>query len=223
MESTSTRDDSYYSILGLPKRATQDEIKRAYRSLSQVYHPDKQQGSGRKQHASQIFTKIVEAYEVRCMHRQPSNPQPATSKVLSDPAKRDVYDAYGKDGLQATQIAPHLRREDVHAWQHSNMRGPADNTSYQAAYSIIVDARESIQYLSDEHAYQLDPPVISTMSINSLVASALSQRDHGWVGGTLRVANEGGDGGFVCGYRRVLTAFDEITTTATIGASRKPF
>lgn len=67
MASTASHDDSYYSILGLPKRATQDEIKRAYRALSQVYHPDKQQGSGRQQHASQIFTKILEAYEVcRC-------------------------------------------------------------------------------------------------------------------------------------------------------------
>lgn len=69
MASTSAHDDSYYSILGLPKRATQDEIKRAYRSLSQVYHPDKQQGSGRKQHASHIFTKILEAYEVGCGHK----------------------------------------------------------------------------------------------------------------------------------------------------------
>ncbi len=64
---TQPKSDSYYSILGLDKRATQDEIKRAYRALSQVYHPDKQQGSGRQQHASQLFTRILEAYEVRCV------------------------------------------------------------------------------------------------------------------------------------------------------------
>lgn len=218
MASTSSHDDSYYSILGLPKRATQEEIKRAYRSLSQVYHPDKQQGSGREQHASQIFTKILEAYEVGCVTSFVPllGPTTETTKVLSDPAKREVYDTYGKDGLHATQLDPHLSREELRAWQQSHMQGSAD-TNYQAAYNIVVDARDSVHYLPAEHTYQLDPPIISSMSINSLVATSLSIRDSGWVGGELRVANGGGDGGFVCGYKRVLTAFDEIITTATIG------
>lgn len=136
--------------------------------------------------------------------------------MLSDPAKRDVYDTYGKDGLYARQLDPNISQDELQAWQQSNMQGAAD-ASYQAAYSVHVDARNSIHYLPAEHLYQLNPPVISYMSINSLVASSLSARDSGWVGGQLRVANRGGDGGFVCGYKRVLTAFDEITTTATVG------
>lgn len=141
---------------------------------------------------------------------------PPLQQVLSDPAKRDAYDTYGKDFLQATQLNPNVRHDDLRMWQQNNMQGAAD-TSYQAAYSVVVDARQSVQYMPEEHMYLLNPPIISTMSINSLVSSALTVRDSGWVGGQLRVANQGGDGGFVCGYKRTLSAFDEISTTATIG------
>lgn len=60
---------NYYEILGLAKSASQEEIKKAYRSLSKQYHPDvNPDGEAR-------FKEIAEAYE-----------------TLSDPAKRAQYD-----------------------------------------------------------------------------------------------------------------------------------
>ncbi|MFZ2970874.1 MAG: molecular chaperone DnaJ [Minisyncoccia bacterium] len=62
----------YYDALGIPKGASDDEIKRAYRKLAQKYHPDKSGGDEAK------FKEINQAYE-----------------VLSDKKKRSQYDQFG--------------------------------------------------------------------------------------------------------------------------------
>ena len=62
----------FYTTLGVPKSASQDEIKRAYRKLAHQHHPDKQGGDDKK------FKEINEAYQ-----------------VLSDPNKRSQYDQFG--------------------------------------------------------------------------------------------------------------------------------
>jgi curved DNA-binding protein len=65
----------YYKILGVPRNATQEEIKRAYRRLAMKYHPDRNKGN---KEAEEKFKEINEAYA-----------------VLSDPEKRKLYDMYG--------------------------------------------------------------------------------------------------------------------------------
>ena len=67
----------YYEILGVPKAASDDEIKHAYRNLARRAHPDVVHDDDRK-HAETRFKDINEAYA-----------------VLSDPAKRAQYDRYG--------------------------------------------------------------------------------------------------------------------------------
>jgi len=70
----------YYEILGLSKNATDEEIKRAYRTLAVNYHPDKHQGD---RNIEERFKEISEAYE-----------------ALSDPNKRAAYDQFGHEGLK---------------------------------------------------------------------------------------------------------------------------
>ncbi len=70
----------YYEILGIPKDATEEEIKRAYRKLALKYHPDRNPGD---KESEERFKEISEAY-----------------KVLSDPEKRHIYDIYGHEGLE---------------------------------------------------------------------------------------------------------------------------
>ncbi len=71
----------YYSILGVTRSASQDEIKKAYRKSALKYHPDKNPGD---KEAERKFKEISEAYE-----------------VLSDEKKRQMYDQYGPDALRA--------------------------------------------------------------------------------------------------------------------------
>ncbi len=57
--------DSAYKILGIEKTATNDEVKKAYRSMAKKYHPDKveQMGEAHRVMAGEKFKKVQEAYE----------------------------------------------------------------------------------------------------------------------------------------------------------------
>lgn len=70
----------YYDTLEVSRTATQDEIKKAYRKKALQYHPDKNPGDAK---AEKKFKEVSEAYE-----------------VLSDEKKRQLYDRYGKEGVQ---------------------------------------------------------------------------------------------------------------------------
>ncbi len=61
--------DSYYAILNIPKDASEDEIKRSYRHLAQICHPDKTPESVSTSGATSNFMRIQEAYEVNTSQR----------------------------------------------------------------------------------------------------------------------------------------------------------
>lgn len=84
----------YYTILGVSKNATPEEIKRAYRKLARKYHPDLNPGD---KDAETRFKEINEANE-----------------VLSEPEKRQKYDQFGQYWNQASQPgAPRTRTTGV--------------------------------------------------------------------------------------------------------------
>lgn len=58
------REISLYDELNIREDATTAEVKQAYRRLSAVFHPDKQQDESLKEEAAVSFTKIKDAYEV---------------------------------------------------------------------------------------------------------------------------------------------------------------
>ncbi|MBI3532393.1 MAG: molecular chaperone DnaJ [Burkholderiales bacterium] len=71
----------FYEILGVPKNASEDDIKKAYRKLAMKHHPDRNQGDSAKV-AEEKFKEAKEAYE-----------------MLSDAQKRAAYDQYGHAGV----------------------------------------------------------------------------------------------------------------------------
>lgn len=60
-QNTGNNDNSFYNILGVPETASQEDIKKSYRKLSMMHHPDK---NGNSQESKEKIQKINEAYEV---------------------------------------------------------------------------------------------------------------------------------------------------------------
>lgn len=82
--------DDFYEILGVPRNADSDEIKKAYRKLARKWHPDINPGNPE---AEKRFKEISEAYD-----------------CLGNEEKRKLYDEFGKEGLQSGFDAEKVRR-----------------------------------------------------------------------------------------------------------------
>jgi curved DNA-binding protein len=87
----------FYSVLGLSRSATADEIKKSYRKLAAKLHPDKNPGN---KSAEAQFKEVNRAYE-----------------ALGDPKKRALYDEFGEDALREGFDAERMRQYKAWASQ----------------------------------------------------------------------------------------------------------
>lgn len=83
----------FYDILGVPKNARDDDLKKAYRGLAMQYHPDRNVGD---EEAALKFKQVAEAYA-----------------ILSDPEKRQAYDRYGHAGLNGIGMPDFSSSESI--------------------------------------------------------------------------------------------------------------
>jgi molecular chaperone DnaJ len=80
----------YYKILGVPRSASEDQIKKAYRKLARKWHPDINPGS---KEAEEKFKEVAQAYD-----------------CLGDKEKKKLYDEFGDDGLRTGFDAQQARQ-----------------------------------------------------------------------------------------------------------------
>jgi molecular chaperone DnaJ len=78
-------EKDYYRVLGMPRDAPAEDIKKAYRQMALKYHPDRNPGS---KEAEERFKEAAEAYS-----------------VLGDPEKRSAYDRFGAEGLRGQSFS----------------------------------------------------------------------------------------------------------------------
>ncbi|KAK9066527.1 hypothetical protein SSX86_013850 [Deinandra increscens subsp. villosa] len=90
----------YYNILKVNRNASDEDLKKAYRRLAMIWHPDKNLNTN-KTEAEAKFKQISEAYD-----------------VLSDPQKRQIYDLYGEEALKSSHPPPSSSGRGYHNNNH---------------------------------------------------------------------------------------------------------
>lgn len=119
---TETNEESYYDILEVNKDATFEEIKKKRRDLSVKYHPDKLPQE-KKEWGTIMIKKINEAYE-----------------VLSNPEKRELYDKFGKDGLNEN-----FRANQSHGFNPHDILGNMFNRPKQRDRTIQIPINVTLE------------------------------------------------------------------------------
>lgn len=108
----------YYKTLGVPRAATQDEIKRAYRKLARKYHPD----VSKETNAEEKFKELQEANE-----------------VLKDTEKRAAYDQLGSQWRSGQQFTP--PPDWGTGFARSRSFGAGDDAGFSDFFSSLFGAR----------------------------------------------------------------------------------
>jgi curved DNA-binding protein len=114
------RFKDYYQVMGVPRTASQDEIKRAYRRLARKYHPD----VSKEKDAEDRFKELQEANE-----------------VLKDPEKRAAYDQLGADWRQGQDFRPPPDWGKGFEFSRHDFRGERAGGEYSDFFSELFGSR----------------------------------------------------------------------------------
>ena len=125
----------YYEVLGVPKSATDKEIKTAYRKLARQYHPDVQKAGGKKE-AEEKFKEINEAYE-----------------VLGDTENRAKYDQLGQNWRMGQEFQPPPGNSGYQSYHMDGM----DDVGFSDFFSSIFGQEFSRQQAGYSSRYQSRP------------------------------------------------------------------
>lgn len=118
---TSSRD--FYQILGIPRTASADDIKKAYRRLARQFHPDLHSGT-KKAEMEKKFKELNEANE-----------------VLSDPDKRKKYDQYGAQWEQAEAFEKARQQAGTQGFNWQQTGGESGGEAFSDIFENLFSGR----------------------------------------------------------------------------------
>ncbi|AFY73427.1 DnaJ-class molecular chaperone with C-terminal Zn finger domain [Synechococcus sp. PCC 7502] len=165
---------NYYEILNLPKTASADEIKAAYRSLARRYHPDVNPGD---KTAEDRFKEIGEAYE-----------------VLSDPTKRQQYDQFGQFWKQGGFQGGRSRYDDGADFNQNNEVDFSQFSDFQEFVDQLLGKFRTNEARKPEPNYNYRPPSAAPRTATRRDTEALLTLplERAYVGGRERIRLEDG-------------------------------
>nr|CCC95130.1 putative chaperone protein DNAj [Trypanosoma congolense IL3000] len=156
---TGGEEDDLYSLLGVERGVTKDEIKRAFRTLTREHHPDLQESAEGKEKAKDYMAKVLHAYS-----------------VLSDDLKRQDYDQFGKISGERLNSAEYSSEE---LFRHFNQNIPILSKSVQlgslTALQRILNFRGNRLFLIQVYDDSCDSCRLFSSVWESLVHSTLSE------------------------------------------------
>lgn len=138
----------YYEVLGLGKGASDDEIKKAFRSLARKHHPDKNPDNP---DAERLFKEVQEAYA-----------------VLSNPEQRKQYDMFGHDAPGGSPFGPggfqgvNINLDDLFSGGFdsifSSMFGGAGHSRTRRGHDVLINSQVTLEqiYREDEIEFEAE-------------------------------------------------------------------
>ncbi|CAH9102570.1 unnamed protein product [Cuscuta epithymum] len=186
-----------YALLNISPEASTEEIRKAYRHLAHVYHPDKYQAPQMKDIATENFQRICEAYEILC-----------------DETKREIYDIYGMEGLTSgLELGPHLNKaeEIKEEIERLRRRKELEKVAVHVQPSGSVLANLSLpQFLEGDG-------LMKGMAMASEIQTQISKHNVISLGGNLAVNGDAGGGAASATFRHQMSSVSSIEFMASAG------
>lgn len=141
----------YYDVLGVGKDASDDDLKKAFRSLARKYHPDKNPDDSE---AERLFKEVQEAYA-----------------VLSNPEQRRSYDMFGHDSPGGSPFGPggfegvNINLDDIFSGGFesifSSMFGGGGRSRGRRGHDILIRHTVSLEQIFDESEIEFEAEISS--------------------------------------------------------------
>ena len=205
LEDEEENEYEYYTLLNVDRKASQDEIRSAYRRLCRIYHPDRYQDPQKQVTAGTFFRRVQEAY-----------------RILSDPRTRAVYDRSGKKGLETDMaIIERTTLPSELLEEYEKLRSLWEERTYiqevnpQGNFQMDLDATALVDgtYIEDE-----SPVTVQKITMNQAVNAQLTKSSHGDVAGIVTATGRSLFGGLQFSFRQLLSNQNWFKVSTLVGS-----